>query len=80
MDPYSLDHIVLPSSFANNQKIVGPTRVELVTSSLSEKRSNQLSYDPNFVMLLRDIREEKNFQEAFELFFVRSFTLRITSY
>ena len=68
MDPYSLDHIVLPSSFANNQKIVGPTRVELVTSSLSEKRSNQLSYDPNFVMLLRDIREEKNFQEAFELF------------
>ena len=79
MDPYSLDHIVLPSSFANNQKIVGPTRVELVTSSLSEKRSNQLSYDPNFVMLLRDIREEKNFQEAFELFFVRSFTLRITS-
>ena len=68
MDPYSLDHIVLPSSFANNQKIVGPTRVELVTSSLSEKRSNQLSYDPNFVMLLIDIREEKNFQEAFELF------------
>ena len=68
MDPYSLDHIVLPSSFANNQKIVGPTRVELVTSSLSEKRSNHLSYDPNFVMLLRDIREEKNFQEAFELF------------
>ena len=47
---------------------MGPTRVELVTSSLSEKRSNQLSYDPNFVMLLRDIREEKNFQEAFELF------------
>ena len=68
MDPYSLDHIVLPSSFANNQKIVGPTRVELVTSSLSEKRSNQLSYDPIFMMLLRDIREEKNFQEAFELF------------
>ena len=50
------------------QKNMGPTRVELVTSSLSEKRSNQLSYDPNFVMLLRDIREEKNFQEAFELF------------
>ena len=68
MDPYSLDHIVLPSSFAKIVKIVGPTRVELVTSSLSEKRSNQLSYDPNFVMLLRDIREEKNFQEAFELF------------
>ena len=68
MDPYSLDHIVLPSSFANNQKIVGPTRVELVTSSLSEKRSNQLSYDPIFMMLLRDIREEKNNQEAFELF------------
>ena len=46
MDPYSLDHIVLPSSFAKIVKIVGPTRVELVTSSLSEKRSNQLSYDP----------------------------------
>ena len=67
MDPYSLDHIVLPSAFVKNVKIVGPTRVELVTSSLSEKRSNQLSYDPNFVMLLRDIREEKNIQEAFEL-------------
>ncbi len=28
------------------QKNMGPTRVELVTSSLSEKRFNQLSYDP----------------------------------
>ena len=59
MDPYSLDHIVLPSSFANNQKIVGPTRVELVTSSLSEKRSNQLSYDPDKDAIKRYQRREE---------------------
>ena len=29
---------------------MGPTRVELVTSSLSEKRSNQLSYDPIYIL------------------------------
>ena len=59
MDPYSLDHIVLPSSFAKNVKIVGPTRVELVTSSLSEKRSNQLSYDPDKDAIKRYQRREE---------------------
>ena len=47
MDPSSLDHIVLSIPSLKLLKTVGPTRVELVTSSLSEKRSNQLSYDPN---------------------------------
>ena len=59
MDPYSLDHIVLPSSFAKIVKIVGPTRVELVTSSLSEKRSNQLSYDPDKDAIKRYQRREE---------------------
>lgn len=64
MDPYSLDHIVLPSSFAKIVKIVGPTRVELVTSSLSEKRSNQLSYAPYLktVVVFEELVEPKGFE------------------
>jgi hypothetical protein len=65
MDPYSLDHIVLPSSFAKNVKIVGPTRVELVTSSLSEKRSNQLSYDPIFYDAVKRYQRREEFSRSF---------------
>ena len=65
MDPYSLDHIVLPSSFAKIVKIVGPTRVELVTSSLSEKRSNQLSYDPNKYDAVKRYQRREEFSRSF---------------
>ena len=41
------------------QKNMGPTRVELVTSSLSEKRSNQLSYDPDKDAIKRYQRREE---------------------
>ena len=40
-------------------KNMGPTRVELVTSSLSEKRSNQLSYDPDKDAIKRYQRREE---------------------
>ena len=35
-----------------NSALLGPTRFELVTSSLSGTRSNQLSYEPDFVVRL----------------------------
>ena len=47
MDPYSLDHIVLPSSFANNQKKPMEAKgFEPLTLGLQSRCSSQLSYAP----------------------------------
>ena len=62
MDPYSLDHIILPvPSLCMFKKQLGLTRLELVTSCLSGTRSNHLSYSPNNVQY-RYIGEEKRYQ------------------
>ena len=47
------------------QKNMGPTRVELVTSSLSEKRSNQLSYDPNKYDAVKRYQRREEFSRSF---------------
>ena len=46
-------------------KNMGPTRVELVTSSLSEKRSNQLSYDPNKYDAVKRYQRREEFSRSF---------------
>ena len=68
MDPFSLDHIILPSPtlyyvkklaeplLRNSAMVVGLIRLELMTSCLSGTRSNHLSYRPK---IIKDISEEK---------------------
>ena len=47
MDPYSLDHIVLHSSYANNsKKQVEAKGFEPLTLGLQSRCSSQLSYAP----------------------------------
>ena len=33
-----------------NKKMAGPTRLELATSGVTGRRSNQLNYDPNAII------------------------------
>ena len=59
MDPFSLDHIILPvPSLIYVKKHLGLTRLELVTSCLSGTRSNHLSYSPILSLQTYGRREE----------------------
>ena len=75
MDPYSLDHIVLPSSFANNQKKPMEAKgFEPLTLGLQSRCSSQLSYAPG----TRTERGEKG-RDPEAHFVVGSLTRRMTS-
>ena len=46
MDPYSLDHIVLPSSFAKNTKNHGGKGIRTLDPLLAKQVLSHLSYTP----------------------------------
>ena len=75
MDPYSLDHIVLHSSYANNsKKQVEAKGFEPLTLGLQSRCSSQLSYAP-----VGPTNGKREGQERKPIIFVGSSTLRMTS-